>query len=97
MDTVAYGMAALGQVASHALQPDERLINAVDFLRRTQPRCQAHHAIAHVAIQREIRAQGHQAVRFFHVPDLEPRCPHLDPQGFCLIAAGNGAAIVISE
>jgi hypothetical protein len=31
------------------------------------------------------------------VLNLEPRCPHLDAEGFGLIAPGNGAAVVISE
>ena len=71
--------------------------NAVDFLYRAKPCGEAHHAVTHVAIKHEVRTQGHEAVGLFHVADLEPWGTHFDTQGFGLIAARNGAAIVVAE
>ncbi len=82
VDALADGTAALGQIAAHALQPNERFVNAVDLLYRAKPCGEAHHAVTHVAIKYEVRTQGHQAVGLFHVADLEPWGTHFDTQGF---------------
>ena len=58
---------------------------------------QAHHAVAHVAVQREVGRQGDQARLLLQVTDLEPGRAHADAQGLGLVGAGDGAAVVVSE
>ena len=97
VDACTYSVSALGQVAAYALQTDERLIDAVNLLRRTQASSQAHHAIAHVAVQREICTEGYQPITVFHVPYLKPGRSHLDAQCLGFITTGNSATIVVAE
>ncbi len=63
----------------------------------SQTRYQTHHALAHIAVQRKIGGQRHQTLGLFKVANLEPRGPHRNTQGFSLIAARNGAAVVVGQ
>ena len=97
VDASANLPSSLDQITSHTMQPDERLVDAVDLLRGPQSRSQAHHAVAHVAVEREVGRQGNQPGLLLKVPDLEPRLAHLDAERLGLIGACNGTPIVVSE
>jgi hypothetical protein len=58
---------------------------------------QAHHAVAHVAVEREVGREGDESGFIFEVADLEPGRAHLDAQRFGFVRAGNGAAVVVGE
>ena len=58
---------------------------------------QAHHAVAHVAVERKVGREGDESGFFLQVADLEPGRAHLDAQRFGFVRAGNGAAVVVSE
>ena len=62
-----------------------------------QHRSQAHHAVAHVAVEREVGRQGDQAGLFLQMADLEPGLAHLDAQDLGLVGSCDGAAVVVSE
>lgn len=63
----------------------------------TQRSHQAGHAVRHIAIQRKVGREGHQARLVFQVPDLMPGMAHAHPQFLGLVRSGNGAAIVVTQ
>ncbi|MCY1309380.1 hypothetical protein D9M70_594700 [compost metagenome] len=87
----------LHQVAAHPLKSDEGLIDRIDLLGWAQPRSQAHHPVAHVAVQREVGRQSHQTRFLLQMLDPEPRCSHLDAQVLGFVGARDGAAVVVGE
>ena len=97
MNAPADDAGAPHQVTGNAAHIDEAFIDAVDLLRVAQACGQSHHAVAHVAIQREVGRQGDESGFFFQVPDLEPRCAHLDAQRFGFVASRNRAAVVVAQ
>ena len=69
----------------------------IDLLSRPQACSQAHHAVAHVPIQREVGGKPNQAVRLNKPCDLEPRGAHLDAQRFCCLGSRDSAPIVVAQ
>ena len=90
-------VAACHQIATHPVETDEGLVDAVDLLGWPQAGGQAHHAVANVAVQGKVGRERHQAVGLDQMPDLKPGGTHLDAQRFGLVAAGNGAAVVVAQ
>lgn len=97
VDTGADLPGSLDQVTPHAMQADETLVDAVDLLRGSQTRSQAHHPVAHVAVEREVRRQGDQPGLILQMANLEPGLAHPDAHGLCLVGSSNGAAIVVRQ
>ena len=58
---------------------------------------QAHHAVAHVAVQGEVGRQGDQSGVTLQFAQLEVRRAHLDAQGLGFVTAGNGTAVVVGQ
>lgn len=85
---------ALGGVGN-AVQADEALVDAVDLLLWSKACHQAHHALRHVSIQREVGRQSYKAVTLLEVTKLKIRLPHFDAQRLGFIATSNSAAIVL--
>lgn len=96
-DAPADGAGAPDQITGDAAQVDEAFVDGIDLLRVAQACGQAHHAVAHVAIQRKVGRQGHKPGLLLQVADLEPGRTHLDAQRFGLVRAGNGAAVVVGK
>jgi hypothetical protein len=85
------------QVTWDAAQVHKAFVDAVNLLRVAQACSQAHHAVAHVAVQRKVGRQGNQAGVALEFAQLEVRRAHLDTQGFGFVTAGNGATIVVGQ
>lgn len=85
------------QVTGDATQVNETFIDGIDLLHVTQACGQRHHAVTHVTVKREIGRQGDQARVALQVAQLKVGRAHLDAQRFGFVAAGNGAAVVVSE
>jgi hypothetical protein len=79
------------------MQADEALVDRIDLLRRPKPGRQGHHAVAHVAVEHKVGRQRHQPSRLFQMTDLEPGRGHLDAQVLGLVAARDGATIVVRQ
>lgn len=92
----ADGVGAAGDVW-HAVQADKAFVDAVDLLLRAHAGGQAHHAVAHVAVEGEIGAQRDQAVGGVHVLHLEVGLAHLDADGLGFFAACDDAAVVVAQ
>lgn len=69
------------------------LIDAVHLNGRYHCLNQAHHTLAHVAVQRIVGRERGNAVLLELVLDLEIRLAHLD-EGLRVVATGNDTAIV---
>lgn len=85
------------EVAGDAVQVDKAFVDAVDLLPVAQACGQAHHAVAHVAVQLKVGREGDEAGLLFQVADLEEGRAHLDAQGLGFVAAGDGAAVVVGQ
>ena len=88
---------AQGQVAGDAVQVDKAFVDAVDLLPVAEAGGQAHHAVAHVAVELEVGRERDEAGLVFQVADLEEGRAHLDAQGLGFVTAGDGTAVVVSE
>ena len=97
VDACADLAGAQGQVAGDALQVDKAFVNGVDLLPVAEAGGQAHHAVAHVAVELEVGREGDEAGLLFQVADLEEGRAHLDAQGLGFVAAGNRAAVVVGQ
>ena len=97
VDAGADFLGALYQVTGDAVQVHKAFIDGVGLLPVTQACGQGHHAVAHVAVQGEVRGQGHQARCALQLAQLEVGRAHLDAQGLGFVAARNRAAVVVSE
>jgi len=73
---------AAHQVAGDAAQVNEAFVDGIDLLRVAQACGQGHHAVAHVAVKREVGRQGDQARVAFQLTQLKVGRAHLDAQGF---------------
>jgi hypothetical protein len=73
----------------------ERFVDRVDFQIGREARDRAHHATAHVAVERVIRAADDDTGRFEAVAAQVPRVAHHDAERLGLIAAGDHAAIIV--
>jgi len=94
---LADGAGAAHQVTADAAEVNKAFVDGIDLLVVAQACGQAHHAVAHVAVEREVGRQGDESGFFFEVADLEPGRTHLDAQRFGFVRAGNGAAVVVGE
>ena len=81
---------------SHPVQIGEHLVDAVHLHRRYHGFDQAHDPFAHIAIQRVVGGEGHDAVLLERVLDLEIRCAHFD-EGLGVVAVGDHAAVVVAQ
>ncbi|RMO08917.1 hypothetical protein ALQ48_200082 [Pseudomonas coronafaciens pv. zizaniae] len=72
------------------------LIDAVYLDGRDHGFNDGHHALAYVAVECKITAERLDSVSTQNILDLEIRRAHFHV-GFCIVAAGNNAAIVIAE
>ena len=55
-----YLEAALDKVAANASQVNEGFVDGVNLLLRPQARCQAHHPVAQVTVERKVCRQRYQ-------------------------------------
>jgi len=81
---------------TNASQISKRLIDAVHLNRRHHRLDQAHHALAHVAVQRIVGRERHNALLLELVLDLEIRLAHLDER-LRVITTSDYAAIVVAQ
>lgn len=88
---------ALHQVTGDAFQVHKAFVDGIDLLPVAQACGQAHHAVAHFAIQGEVGRQGHETGFVLQVANLEPGRTHLDAQGLGFVTAGDCATVVVSE
>ena len=72
------------------------LINAIHLNRRHHRLDQAHHTLAHVAVQCIVGGERDNAVLLEFVLDLKIRFAHFD-EGFSVVAPGDDTAIVIAQ
>ena len=93
----AHGKAAPGQITRHSMKADERLVNGIDFLLRSQSGCNLHHACRHVAVQNKIGAQRLDAGMWEVLDYLKIRVSHLDAQRLGFIRPGDRAPIVVRQ
>jgi hypothetical protein len=60
-DAVADFVAAFGQIAGHASEVNETLVNRIDFLLGTKTSGQTHHAVAQISVEGKVGGQRHQS------------------------------------
>src|SRR5690606_29130649 len=77
-------------------QVQEAFVDGIDFLGRGELADDAHHPVAHVAIQGEVGGNGNQAPGL-QVADAEPGSAHGDAHGLGLGRARDGAAVVVGQ
>ena len=82
---------------SDSSDPTEALVNAVNLLFKPQASGDGHRAAAHVTVQREVGRQGHNAMLLSQMPAFKSRRALAYAQGLGLVAAGNGAAIIVGQ
>ena len=85
------------QVAAHAVEVEEALVDAVDLLARRVLGGQRHHAAGHVAVELEVGRQRDQPRLALQVAHLEPGLRHLDAQVLGLVAARDAGAVVVRQ
>ena len=93
-DGLAQGAAAAVK-RLQVLHPQETLVDAVDLHVGREVLQHRNHPAAHVAIQRVVGRQRHDAMLACQILQLEPGRGHFDAQFFGLGAAGHGAAVVV--
>ncbi len=96
-DALAYRVTSGHEVAADAAHADEALVDAVDLLLRSKAGGDRRHAVAHVAVEREVRRQGDDAGVGELLPDLEPGRTHRDAERLGLVAARDRAAVVVAQ
>jgi hypothetical protein len=94
LDGGAHGVAGGGQVGAHALEVEERFVDAVDLLARRVARLDGHHARAHVEVELVVGRHRQQAGGLLEVAHLEPGLGHLDAELLRLVAARDARAVV---
>ncbi|MNO96528.1 hypothetical protein D3C76_882020 [compost metagenome] len=95
-DPGAQGSPELRQVFLNARQIGEAFINAVDLGVRHHRFDQGHDALAHVAVQRVITTEGHDAVAAQLVLCLKIRLAHLHV-GLRIVRPGDHAAVIVAQ
>jgi len=58
---------------------------------------EAHHAVAHVAVQSEVGRQSYKARLLFKLSQLKKRLAHLDAERFSFVASRDGTTVIVSE
>ena len=71
------------------------LVDGVHLVLLSHAFDERHHAIAHVAVQSKVGRKRHQTCFALEVAYLEPRRPHGNAQGLGLVAACNGATVIV--
>ena len=79
------------------IKAQKTFVDRVDLNVRTIATQNRHDPITHVAIKRVVRRQANDAVLSYQLLHLEPRCAHLDTQGFYFVLARYSAAVIIGE